>query len=329
MTNIKSQSWCWIEKGEPEKLILKDQTVRQLEEQEVLIENSYIGLNPVDWKLISSGGANWKKNHIPGVDGAGVVIKTGNKMKHIQLGTRVCYHADLNKNGSFSTHTITNGKNIIYIPEKVSDSTAAAFPCPCLTAWQSFKKVPDVVNKKVLVSGAGGSVGYFLTQLLIDAGAKVYVTSSKKHHQKFLKMGVLNAVDYNLTDWKNVLLQSINHNSFDIIFDTVSGIHATGLMNMISYYGHMVAIQDRVKENTLPAFTTCISLHEIALGAFHTYASDAQIADLMIQGEKLLNDIGNSKFHLRDLNISDFEQLPRHLAELKNNNSEIKYVIKV
>ena len=329
MDKIQSKSWCWQKKGEPEGLVLKEQEIRRLEDNEILVQNTVIGLNPVDWKLILGGPATWNTDHVPGVDGAGIVIKTGKNMSHIKPGTRVCYHTDLNLPGSFSTHTIVKGNRVLYTPEKISDETAAAFPCPSLTALQSFQKVPGVLNKKVLVSGAGGSVGYFLTQLLLESGAKVYVTAGKQHHEDFLKMGVINAVDYKEQNWKEQMKEYLHGNLFDIIFDTVNGAHAAGLMDMIGYYGHMVAIQDRVKDNPLPAFSTCVSLHEIALGAFHKYASEQQIAQLMEDGEDLLNKIGNGKLKLREQKISNFENLPQHLAEMKKNNSSTKYLIRI
>ncbi|WP_295813164.1 zinc-binding dehydrogenase [uncultured Apibacter sp.] len=329
MTNIYSKAWCWQHKGEPGELILKDFKLRDLEEDEILVQNSVIGLNPVDWKLISSGNPSWNKNQIPGVDGAGIVVKTGSKMKQMQIGARVCYHSDLTQQGSFATHTIIKGNRCMQIPETLSNFAAAAFPCPTLTAWQSFCKIPDLVNKNVLISGAGGSVGYLLTQLALNAGAKVYVTSDVHHHHEYYKMGVVKAVDYKNNNWNHEIKEILHGNLFDVIFDTVSGAHAASLLPLIAYYGHMVAIQDRVAENTLPPFTTCVSLHEIALGAFHQYATNRQIAQLMEDGENLLQQISNGKLKQRDQKINSFENLPAHLADMKKNNSYHKYLIEL
>jgi NADPH:quinone reductase-like Zn-dependent oxidoreductase len=329
MKTIHLKAWSWQHKGEPEDLILKDYEVRKLEDHEVLIQNTVIGLNPVDWKLIAGGHPDWKKDHIPGVDGAGIIIDTGKNMSHLRPGSRVCYHADLTKAGSFSTHTIATGNRLIHVPDKISDESAAAFPCPSLTAIQSFQKIPDVFNKKILVSGAGGSVGYFLTQLLLSKGAKVYVTAGEQHHGEFQKMGVIKTTDYKNENWKELMKESLHGSLFDVVFDTVSAAHATGLMELIGYYGHMVPVQGRIKENPVSAFSTCVSLHEIALGAFHKYASEEQITRLMEDGEMLLNKIGNGKLKLREQKINSFENLPQHLSEMKKNNSSTKYLVKV
>lgn len=326
---VIAKSWCWQQQGEPTELVLRENRIRELGDNEVLIQNTVIGLNPVDWKLIEYGHPLWTAGFVPGVDGAGIVLAVGRSMTHIRIGARVCYHTDLSQDGSFSTHTIVPGYALMHIPDKVSDFTAAAFPCPSLTAWQAFCKVPDVKDQDILVSGAGGSVGYILTQLLLHQGARVYVTTGEKHHAEYLKMGVAKAIDYKEVDSKDKIISTLQGNLFKAVFDTVKGEHAASLAPLLGYYGHLVAIQDRVEKAPLSAFTTCISLHEIALGAIHRHGSRKQIAELMQDGERLLDKIGNGTLKLRQQSVDDFENLPRHLAEMKKNNTEVKYIIKV
>lgn len=323
------RSWCWQEKGEPENLLLKEIGLRKLQADEVLVQNTFIGLNPVDWKLIAEGHPLWKKEHVPGVDGAGIVVRCGEGMLRIPEGLRVCYHGDLSENGSFSTHTILKGDRLIAIPDNVSDAAAAAFPCPGLTAWQAFQKIPCVRNKNILVNSAGGSVGYFIVQLLLAHGARVFVTASQKHHEAFYRMGVVKALDYKSQEWVEDMKHNLFGNSLDVIFDTVSGKSAKNLMSLLGYYGHIVSIQDRIDYNPLPAFNTCISIHEIALGAFHKFATDKQIAKLMSEGQILLNEIGTGILKQRSLLIDDFEHLNTWLQQMKNNHSSDKYVIRV
>ncbi|SBW06347.1 zinc-binding dehydrogenase [uncultured Dysgonomonas sp.] len=327
--DIIAKSWCWQQQGKPTDLILKEKRIGELGDDEVLVRNTVIGLNPVDWKLIEYGYPQWSAGFVPGVDAAGIVLAVGGRMTHIRVGARVCYHTDLSKDGSFSTHTIVPGYALMHIPDKVSDFAAASFPCPSLTAWQAFRKVPDMKNRNVLVSGAGGSVGYFLTQLLLHTGARVYVTAGTKHHTEFQEMGVREAIDYKDTDWKDKMISTLQGNLFDAVFDTVNGSHAASLSPLLGYYGHLIAIQDRVEKAPLSAFTTCISLHEIALGAIHRHGSRKQIAELMQDGEILLDKIGNGTLKLRQQSVDNFDNLPLHLAEMKKNNTEVKYIIKV
>lgn len=327
--DILAKSWVWQKTGEPTDLVLQNKHVRPLGDDEALIENRVIGLNPIDWKLIQSGSPTWKEGITPGVDASGIVVKVGKNMTHLRLGSRVCYHTDFEKDGSFSTHTVVSGHALMSIPDNLSDESAAAFPCPCLTAWQAIRKIPTLTGKRVLVSGAGGSVGFFLVQLLLLNNAIVSITSSKTHHQEYLKMGVINTFDYKDPSWKQQASDSVNGNKFDAIFDTVSGSHAEHLLDLLGYYGHIVSIQDRIDKNPLNAFTTSISLHEIALGSIHKYGTEQQLHELTADGEMLLYKIAKGSLRLRPNLVTEFDDLPVHLAKMKTSNDPKKYLVKV
>lgn len=325
---MKTEAWCWDKKGEPTDLALKSIELGELGTDEVLIQNSIISLNPVDWKLIEWGHPEWESGHIPGVDGMGVIIATGKDVLHLKTGMRVCYHTDLTKNGSFSRHIRLKANVLMRVPENCSDENAAAFPCPSLTALQAFQKTPSLKGKNVLINGAGGSVGYFLTQLCIKEGAHLFVTASAKHHEHFSRLGVRHAIDYREHRWQQKI-REINPEGFDTAFDIVSGETASELATLLGYYGHLVAVQDRVEKNPIAPFTTCISLHEIALGAFHQFANKNQILELMQNGEKLLHAIGQGEYLLREHKFECFENLPYHLAEMKKAHHDLKYLVRV
>lgn len=57
----------------------------------------------VDWKLCTRN--VFAQNHVPGVDGVGIVIATGANSP-IRVGTRVAYHTNLKTSGSFARHTV-------------------------------------------------------------------------------------------------------------------------------------------------------------------------------------------------------------------------------
>lgn len=322
-------SWCWSECGEPDSLVMKQTNIPHLESNQVLIANKVIGLNPVDWKFIEQPFGLWRAGHIPGVDAMGVIVAVGEQVNHLRVGSRVCYHTNLRTNGSFSQHTVVSAKAVIPVPDNVSDEAAAALPCPGLTAWQAMKKVPDLAGQHVLVSGAGGSVGSILTQLLIKQGAIVYATASKINHARLNQWGVIHTFDYKDENWQSQLKQFLGSHSLYATFDMVSGKHAETLGALLGYYGHLVCVQDRVNHSPVPAFSTCISLHEIALGAIHQHGSDKQWAELIRTGQTLLSDIGNGTLKLPEFHIDSFEYLPESLAKLKLNNQSIKFLIRM
>lgn len=324
-----TRAWRWQQPGEPDTLIQSPLTLPDLQPGEVLIANRVIALNPVDWKLILRPPASWQPGQIPGVDGMGVVIATGSAATHIRIGARICYHTSLLAHGSFAEHTIVPAKALLTVPDNLGDEAAAAFPCPGLTAWQAMRKVPELSGKNVLVSGAGGSVGYYLTQLLLAAGARVQVTASPSRHALFLQSGALGAYDYRDPDWQRKLQDALHGRSLYAAFDMVNGQHATSLGSLIGYYGHLVSVQDRVEQPPQAAFTTCLSLHEIALGAIHQYGSDTQWAELISAGEHMLQSIARGEIRQTAIDLGTFDELPAKLAMLKAGKTPHKYLVHV
>ena len=329
MTEQITLSWCWQHRGEPESLIKESKLLPKLQPDEVLIENKVIGLNPVDWKLIEWGHDRWQAGQVPGVDAMGVVCAVGSAAGHIRIGTRVCYHTNLQKHGSFSQHTVVSAKALMAVPDQLSDEAAAAFPCPGLTAWQAMKKIPELSGKKVLVSGAGGSVGQYLIQLLLKAGAKVYATASVSHHKQLRQWGVIEVFDYKDPHLNQAIEQALHGCSLYAAFDMVSGESARTLVPLLGYYGHLVCVQDRLDIAPQPAFTTCISFHEIALGAIHQYGSDKQWVELIKAGEQMLQCIACGALKQVEIDIGDFDSLPQKLFKLKTGNTGKKFLIKI
>ncbi len=322
-------SWCWNQPGEPAGLVQTHVDLAELENHQVLVANKVIGLNPVDWKVIKHPPDVWKPGHIPGVDAMGVVVAVGARVNHLRIGTRVCYHTNLRTQGSFSHHTIVSAKALIPVPDSVSDEAAAALPCPGLTAWQAIKKLPEIKGKRILVSGAGGSVGTILTQLLIAQGAQVYATASAVNHARLSHWGVIQSFDYKDSDWRQQIKQQLGTQSLYAAFDMVSGEHAATLAPLLGYYGHLVCVQDRIAKSPVASFSTCISLHEIALGAIHQHGDDRQWAELVNAGQFLLAEIARGAIILPKFELTEFDRLPESLAELKLNNKAVKYLVRI
>lgn len=288
----------------------------------VLVKNRAIGLNPVDWKLIDGRLGHFDTDTIPGVDGMGVIAAVGDAASHLRVGTRVAYHTDLRKDGSFSEYTLVDARALLPVPDGLSDVAAAAFPCPVLTAWQALQKLPAIAGKTILVNGAGGAVGSAICQLLAQRGAKLYATASPRRHAFLAQAGVVQAVDYRDERWA----ERFAGMRFYAAFDTVSGDSARGLAAMLEYYGHLVCIQDRLDASPVAPFSSCISLHEIALAAQHGHGSDAQWSELVAAAAQLLQQVQQGKLVLPAIQTVAFEQLDSALARLKANNDGSKYV---
>lgn len=291
---------------------------------EVLVANRAVALNPVDWKIIEWGHTAWRTGHVPGVDGMGVIVAAGADVV-LKLGTRVAYHQALDRDGSFAEYCLLDASTVLKVPHALEDSVAAALPCPGLTAWQALEKVP-VRTDDVLVVGAGGAVGLLLVQLAVERGCRVWATAATEHHSRLKALGAAGVFDYHYEHWQTAIQIALGERRLQAIFDTVSGTHAASLAPLLGYNGHLVCIQDRQETAPLPAFSTAISLHEVALNSFHIHAGRNDRQRLRQAGERLLGQALDGCLSLTRRQVFDFYDLPQALRSLKQGGEGGKWI---
>ena len=318
------QAWTWAEPGQPTDLILRHLERPQPQAGEVLIENHAVGLNPVDWKFVGWGHLRWQAGHIPGVDGAGVVLAVGEGVA-LPVGSRVAYHQDLFRDGSFASHSVLAADMVMRVPDGLDFATAASLPCPALTASQAVAKLPPAKGAPVLVTRAGGAVGTLVVQLLARAGFDVWAAAGSRHHPRRAGLGARHCVDERSAAWVEQL-QRLG-TPFYAVIDSASGAAAARLASLLAYNGHLVCIQDRQEVSPLPAFTTALSLHEVALNSVHEYADAAARAALMASGEALLVDVARQRLQGVPLQTFPFDALPEALLAMKEGASAVRPVL--
>lgn len=285
---------------------------------EVVVRNEFIGLNPVDWKMIRNWPPFWEQGHIPGVDGAGRVYKVGAEVTGITPGQRVCYHQDLHRPGSFASHTVVSSKVLLQVPDTLPLSTAAALPCPLMTAWQAIEKIPHRPDAQVLITGAGGMVGRFLVQLAAKRGFRVTAMASARHAAALRQLGAQAVVDWSVRG---------KPGQYFAVFDTVNAEHAAGLTDQIEANGHILCIQDRLDSPPLPAFDKALSIHEVALNALHWLGSERQWQEFCRAGEQLLAMVAQERLSLPPPHIEPVSELPAALELTTTLDRPLKTVI--
>lgn len=273
----------------------------------IVVRNYAIGINPVDWKFIDDNPRDWEKGHIPGVDGAGVVVAVGEGVDNGLLGRRVAYHHSLGENGSFADHSEVYASRVMVVPESVDFALAAALPCPMLTAWQAFSKVPVREGADVLVCGMG-AVNKLLAQMLSQAGFSVHVISGSFSQEQADEMGV-----------KAIHRGKPEGQTFYALFDANGPDYAASLVPLLEANGHVVSILGRIEVPVDAPFTRTISYHEIALGALHDYGDLLQWQRLVKDGEALLEQVAAQSLVVEIPNLFEFDNLNKALQFSKED----------
>ena len=321
------RAWCWEQGTSALDLVLKSVSRPVLQPDEVLVRNHVAGLNPVDWKALGARLAQWGPGWVPGVDGAGIVVAVGRDVESECLGRRVAYHQSLMRPGSFAEYTPVRLRALIDLPRTLDFETAAGVPCPALTAWLALAKLPSQAGATLLIAGAGGGVGNYLSQLAVDRGFAVTAMCNQRHWARLRAMGVQDCVAGPLKT--SEALPDALENCFHAVIDCVGAEHAAALAPALKANGHIVCIQNRLTEWPDPPFTRCISVHEVALGALHQYGDDADWRDLTTAGHRVLACLAEQTLVPEESVIRDFRDLPTFLNDLEHRQFSGKALIRV
>ena len=87
-------------------------------------------------------------------------------------------------------------------------------------------------------------------------------------------------------------------------------------------------VRETAREETLPlpAFTTVISLHEIALGAIYQYGRDHDWATIRQAGAEMLNGLADGTMQTPKIESFSFNKLNEALEALRDGRQEGKLV---
>jgi NADPH:quinone reductase and related Zn-dependent oxidoreductases len=305
------RGWVYMGGELPQGLQAQEIPAQALKSDEVLVHNQAIGLNPVDWKVMTQGS-------VPGVDAAGIVVQIGDASQEHWLGKRVAYHQNLQAQGSFAEYTPIQSRALMVMPDELSFELAASFPCPGLTAWQALEKVPAQARGELLISGAGGAVGHFLVQMAKVRGYRITTLSHPRHHARLQSLGA---------DLTRVSEDEVLSERFYAVIDSTNPENAAKLADVLEANGHLVAIQGRVEQWPCAPFGRALSMHEVALGALHQHGSDTQWQRLMHQGEQLLKQLAEGSLRGEERHLFTFDDIATQLVALKHRNFSGKQVI--
>ena len=197
-----------------ENIEVQNLPIPLIKKNEVLIKVNAIGVNPVDWKGQESGG--FGNSYILGTDISGVITKIGSEIANFQVGDEVIGSLDWNKQGAYAEFVSSEQQFLTLKPKNLSLIESAAIPMAGLTAWQGIFDILKLKrNEKIVIQAAAGGVGLFALQFAKWAGAYVIAIASKKNELFLKSLGADMVIDYQTTDFSEVL------ENIDAVFDSV------------------------------------------------------------------------------------------------------------
>lgn len=166
---------------------------------EVLVEVAAAAFNPVDVALR----AGYLRDvvpltfpHVPCFDVAGTVVAVGDGVAGRRPGEAVVGFLPMDRPGAAAQFVAAPADVLTGAPTTVPLTDAAALPSSGLTAWQALHEHAALQpGQRLLVVGAGGSVGGYAVQLAVAAGASVVAVAGAQDADRLLGHGAERVVD--------------------------------------------------------------------------------------------------------------------------------------
>jgi NADPH:quinone reductase-like Zn-dependent oxidoreductase len=170
---------------------------------QVLIKVKAAGINPMDRH--AADGA-WKATMpaifpmILGFDLAGVVEAAGEGAGKFSVGEEVYGQLKIAPLGSAGTYAeyvaVTEDAPLARIPRGLDRTVAAALPTAGVAALQVAETAGPLAGKTVLIVGAAGGIGSFVTQLAANAGGHLIAVVRADVSERMRAYGAAEMVDH-------------------------------------------------------------------------------------------------------------------------------------
>lgn len=170
--------------------------------------------------------------HVPGADGAGVVVGTGEEvvvLPSLWWGGEESAPGETweilgdHRPGTYAELVAVPDECVLPKPAGLSWAEAAALPLVGVTTFRAlFSRGGLQAGESLLVLGAGGGVATMAVSLAAAAGAHVVVTSSSDAKiEQARELGAVGGVRYDADDWPEAARELNGGRGFDVVLDSV------------------------------------------------------------------------------------------------------------
>jgi NADPH:quinone reductase-like Zn-dependent oxidoreductase len=240
----------WTKYGSPVALQLQEVETPTPKENEVLIKIHAAAVSRADTEFrrlaipfpfalpirLYLGLFRPTRIRIPGTEFAGEIEATGKNVSQYQKGDQVYGYTGLGM-GTYTEYICLGEKPSALAsvmskrPTNISYEEAAAVPFGGLEALHSLDRANIQRGQKVLIVGAGGSIGTYSVQLAKHYGAEVTGVDSGGKLEMLRSIGADHVIDYTREDYTK------NGWKYDVIMDTIGGSPFAGSIRSLNENG--------------------------------------------------------------------------------------------
>lgn len=243
--------------GTAAELYVKEISLPQITDNEMLIKTSAAALNPIDAKIRNGSSFVCKNRKEPfpwtlGFDFAGTVKECGCNLD-FHNGDKIAGIVGHSFNPrAYAQYIVSDDKLIVKVPDNVSLKEAAALPTAGVTALDILNTLKEKKDKgNVLALGGSGGVGHLLIQLLQIHGYNVTAGASIKNFAFLKELGTNEIFDYH-DDYKTKY-----KDQFDAAIDFIGDDIGIGLYEVLKENGLLVTVPSYSFNKVISACPSC------------------------------------------------------------------------
>lgn len=188
---------------------------------EVLISVRCASVIPGDWKVRSGSLQSYfpiDLPTVPGRDGAGVVIATGEQTDWAEIGDELCFVTEHVETGSYAELIARARPMTIPKPANVDFAHAAAMMHAGACAWIALVDTARIQSgQQILIHAGAGAIGGMAVQIAKHLGCRVSATCSAANIEYVRSLGAERVIAYDRPDTATDLPPQ------DVVLDLVGG----------------------------------------------------------------------------------------------------------
>ncbi|MGB0631573.1 MAG: NADP-dependent oxidoreductase [Alphaproteobacteria bacterium] len=155
---------------------------------------------------------------IPGRDGSGVVVGTGDDCNWTSVGKEICFVTEHVEPGSYAELVTRPRKMTIPKPPNIDFAEAAAMMHAGVCAWIGLVETAGIeAGQNVLIHAGAGAIGGMAIQIARDAGCRVTTTCSAANADYARSLGAHRVIAYDRENFEELVADQ------DVVFDLVGG----------------------------------------------------------------------------------------------------------
>jgi NADPH:quinone reductase-like Zn-dependent oxidoreductase len=237
----------WTKYGPPEVLHYAEVDKPVPKDNELLIKVHAATVTAGDCELRRFDIANWiwlpvrlfmgilkPRIKILGQEFAGEVVALGSKVTDYKIGDAIYVEPGMKMGGYAQFACISDSRIMVPVPGNMSFEEAATIPTGGCNALHFLRKGKVKAGQRILINGAGGSIGTYALQIAKSYGAHVSCVDSEQKLEMLRSIGADVVIDYTKEDFTQ------NGEVYDLIIDIVGNSSYSRSIRSLSKNGRYI-----------------------------------------------------------------------------------------